>query len=127
MSKKSLFIGDFKVRKCTQYGEYEIIDVLYAGEEIKLEFDTNENVIVVTAKNVVDGFDENTRRRKRSCDDWSAIGELEIPEQIRNVLVPLLLAGHKDDLFDCNMNPFDRKVAINERLQVSVWAKPKSN
>lgn len=122
MSKKKFFIGDFKIRNCTQYGEYEIIDALYAGENIKLEFDTEE-VIVVKAQDVIDGFDKNTGRRKRSNQDWSAIGELETPDQIRKILNPLLQGKHKDDLFDCNMNPFDRKVTINERLQVSVWAK----
>ena len=37
MSQKKYYIDDFKVRNCTQYGQYEIIDKLISGNDVIIE------------------------------------------------------------------------------------------
>ena len=114
MSQKRFYIDDFKVRNCTQYGEYAIIDDLDSGDEVQIEYDGIESTIIVNGpvKDVVNG----------SVKDWKPFGELEVPEQMRKILVPLLQGKFGKEAFTCKMNIADKKVMINERLMVSVWA-----
>ena len=103
MSKKVLYIGDFKIKNCTQYGEYEAIRKLKSGSKLTIEYESKDKVICV----------------KSSGD---VIGELEVPDQISKVMIPLLLGKHKKDLFECKLHPFDPKEMQFDRLQVTVWA-----
>lgn len=107
MSQKQYYIDDFKVRNCTQYGQYEIIDNLNSGDRVCIGYDPDEKVIVVTTSLEGKG---------------KPFGELEVPEQMRKILVPLLQGLPGSKAFICKMNIADKKVVINERLQVSVWA-----
>ena len=113
MSQKQYYIDDFKVRNCTQYGEYEIINKLNSGNEVIIEFDKEEKTIIVK------GHELNEDGTVKS---WKTFGELEVPEQMRKILVPLLQGLYGSKAFICKMNIADKKVVINERLQVSVWA-----
>lgn len=111
MSQKQYYIDDFKVRNCTQYGQYEIIENLNSGDKVCIGYDSDEKVIVVKKYDA-----------KSSEGKGEAFGELEVPEQMRKILVPLLLGLPGTAAFICKMNIADKKVVINERLQVSVWA-----
>lgn len=113
MSQKQYYIDDFKVRNCTQYGQYDIIDKLNSGNEVIIEFDAEEKTIVVK------GPEKN---QDGSVKSWETFGELEVPEQMRKILVPLLRGAYGSLAFKCKINIADKKVVINERLQVSVWA-----
>ena len=114
MSQKKYYIDDFKVRNCTQYGEYEIIDNLISGDEVWIEYDADEKVIIVNGP--------MKNKRTRVVIGQKQIGELEVPEQMRKILVPLLQGKYGYQPFVCKINIADKKVVINERLQVSVWA-----
>lgn len=130
MSQKQYYIDDFKVRNCTQYGEYKIIDGLNSGDDVKIEYDKEEKTITVMGReheqkikpehNQENGTDND--QENGSEDNWKTFGELEVPEQMRKILVPLLQGLPGSDAFICKMNIADKKVVINERLQVSVWA-----
>lgn len=111
MSQKNFYIDDFKVRNCTQYGEYEIMNSLDSGDEVKIEYDSDEKNIVVRSKN----------KGNNQTDSGEIFGELEVPEQMRKIFVPLLLR-ERNDVFYCKINILDKKVMVNERFLVSVWA-----
>lgn len=130
MSQKKYYIDDFKVRNCTQYGQYEIIDKLISGNDVIIEYDEEEKAITVKghvndketkAVNNQEKASENNQE-KGSENKWETFGELEVPEQMRKILVPLLQGIYGSDAFICKINIADKKVVINERLQVSVWA-----
>lgn len=114
MSQKKYFIEDFKVRNCTQYGEYEIINQLKSGDEVRIGYDSEE-------KNI---FVEGPLRNEETKEviSWRIIGDVEASEQMRKILVPLLQGAYGSRVFICKINIADKKVVINERLQVSVWA-----
>lgn len=113
MSQKKYFIEDFKVRNCTQYGEYKIIDQLKSGDEVKIGYDSEEKTIVVKAPLK----DEETN----DIIVWGIIGDVEASEQKEKILIPLLL-GMGSEIFKCKINIIDEKAVINEKLRVSVWA-----
>lgn len=73
MSQKKYFIEDFKVRNCTQYGEYKIIDQLKSRDEVKIGYDSEEKTIVVKAP-----------LKEEETNDiigWEIIGDVEASEQ----------------------------------------------
>ena len=154
MSQKKYYIDDFKVRNCTQYGEYGIIDDLNSGDAVRIEYDTEEKMIIVKApeKNQENESENNRKNKPENNQEygpennqknesennqgkepennqknesevkWKTFGELEVPEQMRKILVPLLRGSYGSMAFKCKINIADKKVVINERLQLSVWA-----
>lgn len=122
MSRKNLFIGDFRIKNCTHYGEYEVIDELQFGEPLKLEYDVDEKLIVVKARKVLGEYVANSDHHKKSENDWVVFGEVDMPEQIRKVMGPILQGRNKESIFECKLNSFDKKISIDERFQVTVWA-----
>ena len=114
---KNLYIGDFRVRNCSPYGEFKVIKSLEIGDEVKIQYDTSEKLIVVLVEIIVNNNASNPTKKDVT------IGELEMPEHIRKVIVPILRGCHKGNLFDCKVSCVDDKQIINNRLRVSIWAK----
>ena len=108
---KNLYIGDFRVRNCSPYGQYYIINTLSKGDVLILQYNVSEKLIEVKGK------------QKNPTKTWVVIGELEMPEHVQRVIVPMLMGGHKSDLFDCIVSYVDVNQPINNCLRVSVWAK----
>ena len=115
ISKKRLYIGDFKIKNCSQYGEYEFIEKMKFGMSLKLDYEPLEQQIVVKVQmDIEDDIDK--------VNEWLPFGDVEMPEQIRKVMIPLLQGNHKDTIFECKLHPFDSKTALDDRFQVTVWA-----
>ena len=108
MSKKDLFIGEFKISHCNQYGAFGIIKSLKEGQVLFLYYEQSDKEIMVRT----DINNSNT-----------TIGDLEVPEQVKKIMVPLLLGKYKEDLFECKLNPFDGTGSLIERIKVTIWAK----
>lgn len=108
MSKKDYYIGDFKLSNCTQYGEYEVVSKFKPGKELRIKYEPSSKLIIVKCK---------------KKNEWVEIGELELPEHVRKVMVPLLQGKHNEDLFDCKLFSFDINDKSINNLQVTVWAK----
>lgn len=109
---KKLYIGEFRVRNCSPYGEYKIINTLSTGDVLILRYNVSEKLIEVMRE-----------QNNNSAKTLDVIGELEMPEHVRRVVVPMLMGGHKNDLFDCIVSYVDVKQPINNCLRVSIWAK----
>lgn len=106
MPKKDLFIGNYKVRNCLQYGEYKIISSLGLGDDVILDYLPADKLIVV-----------------KDSGGKVILGELEVPEHIRKVLAPLLQGNHKNDLLECAVSQADKHLSIDNRIRISIWAK----
>lgn len=115
ISKKKLYIGDFKIKNCSQYGEYEFIEKMKFGMSLKLDYEALEQQVVVKVQMVKEEDDEEVK-------EWLPFGDVEMPEQIRQVVVPLLQGNHKDTIFECKLHPFDSKITLDDRYLVTVWA-----
>lgn len=102
---KNLFIGDFRIKNCSPYGEFQIIRTLDIGDEVILQSDAHSKQIVVK-KDVV----------------GAVFGEIEMPDHIRGVVAPILQGKHRSDSFVCRISSVDSKQTINNRLRVSIWA-----
>ena len=110
MSKKSFYIGDFKISHSTEYGGCEAISKLKPGAKLNIIYEPSDKVIVVQSK------DKDLKKKVE-------IGELELPEQVRKVMVPLLLGKYKEDLFECEFCSLEPKEKSFENLRVTIWAK----
>lgn len=109
---KNLYIGEFRVRNCSPYGEYKIIDSLVRGDELKIEYNVSEKQIEVLGA-----------QNNNSTKTWVVIGELEMPEHVRRVVVPMLMGACKSNRFDCLVSYIDVNQPINNCLRLSIWAK----
>lgn len=114
---KNLYIGDFRVRNCSPYGEFKAIKSLEIGDEVKIQYDTSEKLIFVLVEIIVNN---NASNPAKKC---VTIGELEMPVHIRKIVVPVLMGSNQGNLFDCKVSCVDDKQNINNRLRVSIWAK----
>lgn len=123
-TKKTLFIGDFKISNCTPYGEYETINAMSSGEELQLVYEPCEEVFVVKSRKAMPQSDKN-KKNERSETEWLMIGEVEFPEQIKKVMKPLLCGKFKKELFECRLISLGDEVSINDRFQISIWARQK--
>lgn len=121
-TKKTLFIGDFKINNCTPYGEYETVDAMSSGEELQLVYEPCEEVFVVKSRKAMPQSDKN-KKNERSETEWLMIGEVELSEQIKKVMKPLLCGKFKEELFECRLISLGDKVSINDRFQISIWAR----
>lgn len=121
-SKKDLYIGDFRIRNCSPYGEYKTLKSLDFGDELKIKYDDSEKLIVVFGEKVVENKDDDSKKSE-SDKKCVTIGELEMPVHIRKIVVPVLMGSNQGNLFDCKVSCVDDKQNINNRLRVSIWAK----
>lgn len=119
---KNLYIGDFRVRNCSPYGEYKTIKSLDLGDELKIQYDASEKLIVVLAKKIVEkkGNDSNKCELDK---EWAAIGELEMPVHVRRVVVPLLQGNQNRELFECQVSQINKNQSINNQLCISIRSK----
>lgn len=104
MPQKNLFIGNYKVRNCLQYGEYKVISSLGLGDDVILEYLPSDKLIVV--KDIVNKV---------------ILGELEVPEHIRKILVASLSSNHNHTLYECRVSSIDNQRIDSNRFYVSVW------
>lgn len=119
---KKLYIGEFRVRNCSPYGEYKIIDSLVRGDELKIEYNVSEKLIVVKAKTNIE-VKEDDKGKLKTVEKWITIGELEISGYVRMVFVPLLIGKHSDEIFECKVSQINKNQHIDNQLRLSVWAK----
>lgn len=119
---KNLYIGDFRVRNCSPYGEYKIIDSLVRGDELKIKYDDSEKLIVVFAEKIVEKKDNESNKCK-SEKEWTAIGELEMPVHVQKVVVPLLQSNQNREIFECQVSQFNKNQPINNQLRLSIRVK----
>lgn len=119
-SKKDLYIGDFRIRNCSPYGEYKTLKSLDFGDELKIKYDDSEKLIVVFGEKVVENKDDDSKKSE-SDKKWVAIGELEMPVHIRKVVVPLLKVHQIGDIFECKVSRVYDKQSIDNCLSVTIW------
>lgn len=140
ISKKKLFIDDFKVKNCTQWGEYQIIEDLKRGDSVYLEYSPGDDVIMVKgadrkkAEKLVKEEEKGTcsnedllqkiETKLKECNEevLTVFGEIDLPEQQRKVVVPLLLGKHRASAFECRASSVLPQEPINESVRVSLWA-----
>lgn len=111
MSKKDLFIGNFRIRYCLQYGEYTVISNLRPGDELMLEYDSNERLVFVKGKD-------------KSTNNWVILGELEATGHVKDFILPMLQCNSANNIFESKLAvPIDNKQMNINCLYVSIWAK----
>ncbi len=107
MAIKDLYIGDFNVKKCSQYGNFNVTSNLKAGDSLEISLDSND-VIVVKAKDTKGVMVE--------------IGELDLPFSYRKIIVPLLKGAHGNGLFHCEVYSSMNNMPANGCFLITVWA-----
>lgn len=110
MPQKDLFIGNYKVKNCLQYGEYKVLSNMGPGDVVTLDYIPTDKLIVV-----------------KDSESQVILGDLEVPEHIRKIMMVLLSSNQNPPLYESRVSSIDKQRINNNRFYVSIWAKSHVN